>query len=110
NVGKVRTVKIIVRNTGVADASTVRVYYNLPKELTLVSAEPPQQQVADEPGALSWNLNTVAAGSEQIIAVKVKPAQTGTIDHTSSVTLRVGARAHTTIQEPLLKVEQTVSP
>jgi len=52
----------------------------------------------------------VAAGSEHVLALKVKPNKVGTIDHTSAVSLMVGARAHTSIQEPMLRVEQTVSP
>jgi uncharacterized repeat protein (TIGR01451 family) len=110
NIGQTKTVKIIVRNTGVADASAVRVYYTLPKELAFVSAQPEAKQAPDEPGKFAWMLNTLAAGSEQVLAVKVKPQQTGTIDHTSTVSLMVGARSHSTIQEPLLKVEQVVTP
>lgn len=110
NIGQTKTVRIVVRNTGVADASAVRVHYNLPKELALVSAQPESKALPDEPGKLFWTLNLLAAGSEQTIAVKVKPKTVGAIDHASAVSLMVGARAHTSIQEPMLRVEQTVSP
>ncbi len=110
NIGLPKTVKIVVRNTGMADATAVTVHYNLPEQLAHISAVPEAKQVQDMPGQLFWTLNTVAAGSEQVIAVKVKPAKVGSIDHLSAVSLKVGARAHTSIQEPMLRVEQTVSP
>ncbi len=87
NVGQVKTVKLIVRNTGAADAAAVHVHYSLPKELELVSAQPEAKAAPDEPARLSWGPYLIAAGSDQIIALKVKPRGVGTIDHTSSVTL-----------------------
>ncbi len=110
NVGQTKTIRIIVKNTGVADINTARARYNLPKELDFVSATPKYEQTADDPSTYFFNLNTLAAGSEQVIAVKVKPRQVGTIDHISTVSLMVGARSHTAIQEPKLRVEQTVTP
>ena len=110
NVRQTKTVKIIVRNTGVADVNTVRVRYNLPEELKFISSESKFEPAPDDPLKYLFNLGTVAAGSEQIIALKVKPTKVGTIDHISAVSLMVGARAHTSIQEPMLRVEQTVSP
>jgi uncharacterized repeat protein (TIGR01451 family) len=110
NVGQIKTVKIIVKNTGAADAATVHVRYTLPKELALVSAQPDHHALPDEPARLSWGPYLIAAGSEQIISLKVKPTLVGTIDHTSLVSLQMGARAHSTIQEPMLRVEQVVQP
>ncbi len=110
NVGQIKTVKIIVRNTGAADAAAVSVHYSLPKELQLVSAQPESKAPPDEPGKLFWGPLLLAAGSEQIFSMKVKPTQVGTIDHTSSVSLKVGARSQSTIQEPMLRVEQVVTP
>ncbi len=110
NVGQDKTVKIIVRNTGAADAATFQVRYALPKELRLISAQPEAKSMPDEPGKLFWPLHVLAAGSEQIISLRVRPEHVGTIDHTSLVLLQVGARSHTTIQEPMLHVEQVVTP
>lgn len=110
NVGQPKTIRIIVKNTGVADVHTARVRYNLPKELEFVSATPKYEQTADDPSTYLFMLNTLAAGSEQVIAVKVKARQVGTIDHIATVSLLVGSRSHTAIQEPMLRVEQTVSP
>jgi uncharacterized repeat protein (TIGR01451 family) len=110
NVGQIKTVKLIVKNTGAADAAAVRVNYDLPKELVLVSAQPEAKSSPDDPAKLSWGPYLIAAGSDQIVALKVKPKLVGTIDHASSVTLTIGARTHSTIQEPMLRVEQVVTP
>jgi uncharacterized repeat protein (TIGR01451 family) len=110
NVGQIKTVKLIIRNTGAADAGAVHVHYSLPKELELVSAQPEAKSTPDEPAKLSWGPYLIAAGSDQIVALKVKPKLIGTIDHSSSVTLTLGARSHSTIQEPMLRVEQVVTP
>lgn len=110
NVGKPGTIKIIVRNTGVADAAAVNVRYDLPRELGFVSATPEPKRLTPDDPALSWPLNTLAAGSEQVIVLKVKPTGVAEIDHTALVSLMVGARSRTVVQEPMLKVEQTVAP
>jgi uncharacterized repeat protein (TIGR01451 family) len=105
NVGHAASIKIVVKNTGVADASTTRVHYDLPPALELVTAQPEQQRVSPDDPSLYWVLNTLAAGSEQIITLKVKPKEVSTIDHTALVTLMVGGRSRTVIQKPELMVE-----
>jgi uncharacterized repeat protein (TIGR01451 family) len=106
NVGRVATIKIIVKNTGVADAAAVRIRYDLPKELEYISSQPAEAQRTppDDP-SLFWMVNTLSAGSEQIIAMKVKPREVSTVDHTSHVSLVVGGRTRSVIQEPKLLVE-----
>lgn len=110
NVNQLGTIKILVRNTGVADAMAVRVNYELAKELTLVSADPPPKRIGPDHPELHWLLGTVAAGSEQLITLKVRPNAVHTVDHAALVTLMVGGRSRTVIQEPKLKVELTASP
>ncbi len=110
NVNQAGPIRIIVRNTGVADARTVRVNYDLAKELTLITSNPEAHRIAPGEPGLQWVLNTVAAGSEQILTLKVKPTAVTSIDHAALVTLMVGGRSRTVVQEPMLKVEATVSP
>jgi uncharacterized repeat protein (TIGR01451 family) len=105
NVGHAASIKIMVKNTGVADASAVRVRYDLPTALELVTSQPEQQRTTPDDPMLFWVLNTLAAGSEQIITLKVKPKEVSTIDHTALVTLMVGGRSRTVIQKPELMVE-----
>jgi uncharacterized repeat protein (TIGR01451 family) len=105
NVGHAASIKIVVKNTGVADASAVRVRYDLPTALELVTAQPEQQRTTPDDPMLFWALNTLAAGSEQVITLKVKPKEVSTIDHTALVTLMVGGRSRTVIQKPELTVE-----
>jgi uncharacterized repeat protein (TIGR01451 family) len=106
NVGREATVKILVKNTGVADASDVRIRYDLPRELEFLSSQPadPKRFTPEDP-SLTWMISTLSAGSDQIIALKVKPKEVSTIDHTSHVTLVVGGRSRSVIQEPKLLVE-----
>jgi uncharacterized repeat protein (TIGR01451 family) len=104
NLNREAIIKILVKNTGAVDANTVRVKYDLPRELELVSAQPKEERIASEP-MLIWPINTLAAGSEQIITLKVKPIEVSTIDHAALVTLMVGSKSRTVIQQPLLKVE-----
>jgi len=110
NLHQVYTIRFFVKNTGVADAVAVRVNYNLPRELQLVNAQPQEQRIAPTDPGLQWVLNTVAAGSEQVITLKVKPVEVNPVDHAALVTLMVGGRSRTVIQEPKLAVEQTVRP
>jgi uncharacterized repeat protein (TIGR01451 family) len=110
NVGQKSSLKILIRNTGVADARAVRLHYDLPPELELIEAQPLQKVVDPADRKLFWTLDTVAAGSEQLILLKVKATKPNTIDHAALVTMVVGSRSRTVVQQPLLKVEQTVSP
>ncbi len=110
NVNHAGTIKIIVKNTGIVDARAVRIHYDLPSELEFVSAQPEQKQLQPGDRGLFWGPETVAAGSEWLILLKVKATKVNTVDHAALVTLAVGSRTRTVIQEPMLKVEQTVTP
>jgi len=109
NVNHSGTIKIVVKNTGAVDAKAVRIRYDLPPELEFVSAQPKQEQLAGEP-SFYWGPKTVAAGSDWLILVKAKAIKVNMIDHAAQVTLAVGSRSRTVIQEPMLKVEQNVTP
>jgi uncharacterized repeat protein (TIGR01451 family) len=78
----------------------------LPEALKFVSSQPEPQNA--EP-VLVWHLGTISAGSERRISLTVEPIANGNLDHGATVEMRTGARAKTVVQEPKLKVEQTVS-
>jgi uncharacterized repeat protein (TIGR01451 family) len=105
NINHPATVKLVLRNTGNSDVSTVRVRYQLPKELSLVSSQPEAQRISADDPLLIFMLNTLAAGSERIITLKVKANAVASIDHAARVDVLAGSRARTVIQQPVLKVE-----
>jgi uncharacterized repeat protein (TIGR01451 family) len=106
NINQPTTLKIVVKNTGTADARGVVVRDELPEGLEFLSSQPVEQR---SESLLFWNLNVVAAGSEQVIALRVKPKKTGAFDHAATVTMRAGSRARTIVREPKLKVEQVAT-
>jgi uncharacterized repeat protein (TIGR01451 family) len=106
NINQPTTLKIVVKNTGTADARGVVVRDELPEGLEFLSSQPAEQR---SESLLFWNLNVVAAGSEQVIALRVKPKKTGAFDHAATVTMRAGSKARTIVREPKLKVEQVAT-
>ncbi|SIN79866.1 conserved repeat domain-containing protein [Singulisphaera sp. GP187] len=107
NLNTPATYKIIVSNPGTADAIGVVVRDALPPELEFVSSQPQEQRGPDT--LLVWHLGTVRAGSKQEILLKVKPTKTGPFDHAVTVTMRSGAKSRTTVYQPKLRVEQSVT-
>jgi uncharacterized repeat protein (TIGR01451 family) len=108
NLNQVATLKIVVRNTGTSDAMGVVVRDELPESLALLSSQPEAEQGSDR--LLFWKLNTLAAGAQRDILVKVKTIKTGEINHAATVTMLAGSRSRTIVREPKLKVEQTATP
>jgi uncharacterized repeat protein (TIGR01451 family) len=108
NINQTASLKIVVRNTGTADAMGVVVRDELPDSLDFLSSQPE----AERNGALLfWKLATVPAASERVIslrvkAVKVDPAE---VIHAATVSLLAGSKSRTIIREPKLKVEQTAT-
>jgi uncharacterized repeat protein (TIGR01451 family) len=102
----VATLKIIVKNTGTSDAMGVVVRDELPDGLTFVGSVPEAEQ---SDSLLFWRLNTVPAGAERTIALRVKTVKVGPFDHAATVTMRAGGKSRTIVREPKLKVEQVAS-
>jgi uncharacterized repeat protein (TIGR01451 family) len=97
--------KIVVRNTGSSEAMGVVVRDQLPEGLVFVRSQPSTEPVGQ---ILTWVLGTMAANSDRVLTVTVKPTQVGSFDHAATVTMRAGGKSRTLVQEPKLKVEQTV--
>jgi uncharacterized repeat protein (TIGR01451 family) len=110
NLGKETTVKLFVNNDSNVDAQGVSVYYQLPEGFEYLSSSPPGTQVPAEKALYNWKKATLAAGQPFTIVLKVKAVAPKPCEHAATVTARAGSRANTTIQEPKLKVEQTINP
>lgn len=108
NLNQEAALKIVVRNTGTADAMGVVVRDKLPDSLTFLSSQPEAQR-GEGDTFLFWRLNTVPASSEQVIIVKVKPFKVGPFDHAATVTMQAGGKSRTIVREPKLKVEQVTT-
>jgi uncharacterized repeat protein (TIGR01451 family) len=103
------TLKLLVKNTGSTDAMNVHIFDELPDGLQYISSQP-EAHVAGESSLLSWRMNTLPAGSEHVITIKVKPVKTGPFDHGATALFKIGSKSRTLVLQPRLKVEQTVSP
>ena len=107
NLNQEATLRLLVRNTGTAEAINVKVLDELPEGLEYQSSQP-EAYTAKE-SLLSWSMNVLPAGSEKVIAVKVKPVKAGSFDHAATVLFQTASKAQTQVFKPLLKVDQTVS-
>ena len=106
NINQVCILKIVVKNTGAADAMGVSVRDELPDGLTFVSSQPDAQPLG---ALLTWSLGIVPANSERLISLSVRPTKIGAFDHAATVTMLAGGKSRTIVREPKLKVEQTAT-
>ena len=80
----------------------------LPEGLQYVSSLPEMHVAAGN--HLSYKIPTLAAGSDKVITVKVKPTKTGPFDHAAMVRFESGCRSRTRVLEPKLKVDVVANP
>jgi uncharacterized repeat protein (TIGR01451 family) len=109
NLNQETTLRLVVRNTGTSDATNVRVLDELPEGLQHQSSLPEAYVAKENESLLSWSFGSLPAGSEKIIALKVKPVKTGSYYHAATVLFQTASKAQTQVFRPLLKVDQTVS-
>jgi uncharacterized repeat protein (TIGR01451 family) len=102
------TVKIVVKNNGSSDALGVVVRDELPAGLTYVNSQPEAQTVVGS--LLTWRLNTLPAGTDRTIFLKVKPTKVGAFDHVATVSFQAGSKATSRVLRPRLKVEVVQNP
>ena len=110
NVGKESTVRLVVVNEGNVDAFAVTVVYQLPDGLEFASSTPEGLLVPGEKSQYFWKKPMLAAGGEWAVVLKVIAREAKSCEHSATVTAKIGSRAGSTVQEPKLKVEATVSP
>jgi uncharacterized repeat protein (TIGR01451 family) len=109
NLNKDATLKLIVRNTGLADAFNLQVHDELPDGLRFLSSLP-DMRVAGGGQHLSLLIPTLPAGQDRVITIKVKPTKTGPFDHAATVRFETGCKSRTTVLQPRLKVDIIANP
>jgi uncharacterized repeat protein (TIGR01451 family) len=108
NLNQEATLKLIVRNTGVADALNVQVDDELPDGLQYISSQPEMRVTGGQ--HLSLRIPTLPSGSDRVITIKVKPGKTGPFDHAATVRFETGCKSRTRVLEPKLKVDIVAKP
>jgi uncharacterized repeat protein (TIGR01451 family) len=109
NLNKDATLKLIVRNTGLADAFNVHVQDELTEGLRFLSSLP-DMNVAGGGQHLSLLIPTLPAGQDKVITIKVKPTKTGPFEHAATVRFETGCKSRTRVLEPKLKVDIIANP
>jgi uncharacterized repeat protein (TIGR01451 family) len=107
NINLPATFKIVVKNTGMADATGVVVRDELPEGVEFLSSQP-EARPADR--LLFWKLSTIPAGTQQVITLRVKPTRTGSLEHAATVTMMAASKSRTMVRQPQLKVEVSTTP
>lgn len=101
NVGQECEVHLIARNTGSGPATQVKLEATFPTTVRLVSAEPKPEASSDK---LVWSFESVPAGSEKKIAIKLIPSRRGDLGTSAQVSYAAQSSAVFKVEEPLLKV------
>ena len=109
NLKQPATLKLIVRNTGIADAYNVRIDDELPDGLKFLSSQP-DMLVSGTGQHLSLLLPLLTAGSDKVITIKVEPQKVGPFDHAATVKFETGCKTRTTVLQPRLKVDIIANP
>jgi uncharacterized repeat protein (TIGR01451 family) len=107
NLQQETTFRIIVRNAMRTQAFGVVVKDILPDTLEFVKSQP---EAKKEGSTLAWDLGEMPIGSEKTMTVVAKPVKVGSVEHTATVTCQTGTKARLVVQEPKLKVEQSITP
>ena len=101
NVGQECRVELVVKNPGSAPVQNVIVDVAIQSPVRLTSANP---EPVDHRDHLTWNFPTLAAESEQRIALTMIPARRGELGLQAQVHVLGTATASFHIEEPLLKI------
>ncbi len=97
-VGQSLTYALVVRNTGTAGVSSIRVEEELPTGATFVSSEPVSETTAES--RLSWTFGSLEAGGEKRIKITVKVAEEGEIRSRAMVNFAVGVESKVKVTRP----------
>ena len=96
-VGLPLTYELVVRNTGPAAVTGVRVEEELPAKCQVVGTEPPAESTGDR---LTWTVGTLDAGAEKRIKVTVKPAEEGEVRSRATVTFAASVETRVKVTRP----------
>lgn len=105
-VDKKATFQLRVRNVGNTAAHNVVVIDSVPRGTDFVDAVP--ECTAGPDGMLIWNLKTMQAGEEVILAVNVLPKVAGEIGSVAQVTFQAQAAVRTICTKPQLSLALTI--
>src|SRR5206468_246567 len=95
---------LIVRNTGSAAVSYVRVEDELPPSARYVASDPPAELNGDR---LVWSIGTMEPNSERRVEVRVKPGEEGDVRSRAVVTFSAAVDARTKVTRPRVAVAVT---
>ncbi len=109
NLKKEATLKLIVRNTGIADAYNVQIDDELQEGFKFVSSKP-DMRVSGNGQHLSLVLPLLTAGADKVITITVDPQKVGPFDHAATVRFETGCKTRTTVLQPRLKVDIVANP
>jgi len=101
------TLKLIVRNTGKADALNVTVTDELPDGFQFINSQPEATRVGD---AFIWPIDLLPSGSDRLITLRVRPTKSGSFEHGATVKVLTGSKSRTRVLEPKLKVDLVATP
>jgi len=102
NVGQECRCDLIVKNESKFSSKDIIVEAFFPSSVRLTSAKPMPRQEEDH---LAWSIQTLAAGEERIIEVRMIPSARGTLAIAANVRFTGSATASFSVEEPLLKVD-----
>lgn len=97
---------LIVRNTGSAAVSYVRIEDELPPSSRYVGSDPPAELNGDR---LVWGVGTMEANSERRVEVRVKPGEEGDVRSRAVVTFAAAVDARTRVTRPRVAVVVTAA-
>jgi len=101
-IGQECTCQLVVKNHGAVAASDVAVEATFPKNVRIVSAEP---KPTSQTGFLGWGIDSLAAGEETVISVKLIPTERGKIETDARVRFSNTAKNSFTVAEPMLALK-----
>lgn len=101
-IGQECTCQLVVKNHGGVSASDVAVEATFPKNVRIISAEP---KPTSQAGFLGWGFDSLAAGEETVITVKLVPTQRGQIETDARVRFSNSAKNSFTVAEPMLALK-----
>jgi len=104
--GQEFTYKLIVRNTGTAAVSGLRVDDELPAGSKYVGSDPVAEINGDR---LTWTLGQLDGGSERTITVRVKPSEEGESRSRATVSFTSAVDARTKVTRPRIAIAATTA-
>lgn len=96
--------ELIIRNSGTAAVSGVRIEDEIPAGATYVGSDPPAEQGGTR---LVWAVGSLEAGAEKRITVRVNPTQEGELHSRATVTVASSVDARTKVTRPRIAAAVT---